>query len=105
MNLRPVSFDVSTQTHRYNKSITRFPHLMNHNFDISSNINFKYNLTSISGVLPRIKTEKTNLLVDFRNYLIRIIKNSRITNIMKMRPVRCEEFHADMTNLEVVLRI
>ena len=104
MYLRPVRDDVSTQTHRYNKSITRFPHLMNHNFDISSNINFKYNLRSIGVVFPRIQTEMTNVIFDCRNYLISIFKNSQIRINMNMRPVRCEEIHADMKNLEVDLR-
>jgi len=50
----------STQTHRYDESIIRFPHLIKHNKDIFSNIKFNDNVTIISGVFQSIhRNEKS----------------------------------------------
>jgi len=55
----------STQTHRHDKSIIRFPHLIKRNLEIFSNNKFKGNLTSIKRVIPRRQTDVTNLIVDY----------------------------------------
>jgi len=67
MKLRQAKSDVFQAERKYDKSIIRFPHLIKRNFKIFSNIKFRDNLTSTSGVLPRGQTDMKNLIDDFLN--------------------------------------